>query len=533
MGFLHYIYEKLNLKIIVLADSSKLEDEIDSKDYLKKFFIDIINLNSVDYREIIKDLSSNEIFVENQGIQEEIIDEFRSEIEDDKKTKIELLLLKADYYKIMNKLENPRSYQSVKNIYIEIKNQIKEFYNFSEQDLEKYENLILRMAFYKEIYKDTQFSRGNLYKNNYLIYILLCSNKEKDEIEKSLIELLNNSKDDVLKAKEIIEGKIINKNIEDILKNFKIYFDTFYSVNKKYKENLIEYYRSYYDISKEKLSEKTSNLYNLDFNALVYIDRMYYVENGNSLIYDLFKDSNEIRYRNNSDNNISKAVKLISEDLIKKVKEFRVDEAERHYNKFNDFYMCYVGYEQEDEKVIEISLEIIEEIKDKTDKNSELNNLEKKYLEYFIELFKLYFSGEKYNLKNMNKDFEDLKSLLEELKNIKENMKTLSNSFKIDDQMSFEEEEKTYKEIYKEFEDKRNILMSSFYYSLEIDEYFKKKIEVCLEIDKYGIRYDDYSYGKSKESEEKFSDYYKKIIMEKEYLRNLKFEEIIDYRDID
>lgn len=65
LGFLHYIYEKLGVFVVVLADSSKLRDEISreipsAEDYLKKFFIDKIKLPSVDYREIINNL---EIFI--------------------------------------------------------------------------------------------------------------------------------------------------------------------------------------------------------------------------------------------------------------------------------------------------------------------------------------------------------------------------------------------------------------------------------------------------------------------------------------
>lgn len=266
LGFLHYIYEKLNLKIIVLADSSKLDGEINSEDYMKKFFIDTINLNSANYKEIIKDLPENEIFSKNQGIQKEIIDLFEEKqnklkleingniisinidkTNDKSKESLEkeendleinrkkLTRYKAEYYKIMSKFENTRSYQSVKNFYTDIENQIQSLYNFPAKELQKYENVILSTAFYKEIYGNMTFEKTKLKEEYPLTYNLIYSNKSRNKIEESLIELLNNSKDNVLKAKEMIEEKIINKNIEDVLKNFKIYFDVFYSIEKEYK----------------------------------------------------------------------------------------------------------------------------------------------------------------------------------------------------------------------------------------------------------------------------------------------------------
>lgn len=393
LGFLHYIYEKLGVFVVVLADSSKLRDEISreipsAEDYLKKFFIDKIKLPSVDYREIINNLENFHLFLRNTDIQENIIYEYqknekkllssinqnkmsiginetKKELEEEKKKEMnelennrnKLEMYNFDYFKILRVFENPRSYQSILNLYEDCKERIVDIYHFDRPEI--YENLLLRVAFYIEIYGNEKFNKDTLEDEKPLTYKLLF-NTVKNDLEKNIVNtLINFSNDEILEAIKIIENG--NSQVLDIRKALE-YFQIYYNVLKNYKDKIDNLYQ-FYIVNKDKFFEFLNNpgnmkyLFNnnLKYEGLVYIDRIYFVEKEESIIDNLYKKNQFLKFRKNeNESSINGAVLENTVSLLLKVEERKnTDFNDEFKHGFNDLMR---GFSEKDNNWDEIDI---------------------------------------------------------------------------------------------------------------------------------------------------------------------------------
>jgi len=560
LGFLHYIYEKLGVNVAVLADSDKLRNEISREnenvsDYLNKFFIETIFINPENPLTIVEKLSNN-LFIKNINIQQTIenlyrenyirlndeitgnINEIRRfdriinndnlEVKDKaepirqrqnmdevlKRNRNALKIYNADYDRIIRKFQNQRTYESVEVRYSLLENEIKSLYKFIEIDLEKYENIILRITFYKEIYGNMKFEKTNLKENYPLAYKLLFDN-ESNDLGKNIIEtLINVSNNDIIVAINMIENtNNYNTDIKSILKNFEIYFIAFYNSSDDKKMKLIDYYKKNYEFCKNNLNNFIDK--ENSFEGFAVIDRMYFLENNESILSTLFEK--EISYKNRyRDTGISKEIIEISEELLDKVYKNDKDKLQRrNYQSFANFYMwCNNDWIEHDNEVIHKNLELANEIEKNTASNTNLSLIEKKYLEYFIKLFR-YFFDEEFKVKNRKELEKDLFEHIEKI-NINKNLiikleERIKETIKIDDLLEFERLKKELFELDKELEEKLHDILSPLDFPLEKNEDLEWRIELWKKLDEKAIEYYEYT-NYSEEKNEILSKYYEESV---------------------
>lgn len=273
LGFLHYIYEKLGVNVVVLAESSKLKDEIsrenhEAEDYLDKFFIEKIKMEEVKIEEILYEfLKPDEIAEKYKFFNqiplivkqlEEEIEHRRKEIEknysDENNKKISQM--QEDFDFLRSKLSIPRNYQLIKNEVDVINKKIMLVYGI-EKNLNNYNRIILGMSVYLKVFKD-KFDRKNLSFTYPLRFYLLYNEKaisfremkahleisyNISSISRSIVELINYSSDKIIEAIDLIEKKTGVRSIKECLKCFEIYFKVFYNYPEDKKQNLINFYK--------------------------------------------------------------------------------------------------------------------------------------------------------------------------------------------------------------------------------------------------------------------------------------------------
>lgn len=234
LGFLHKIFELKdeNINIIVLADSSKLIKERITKEYLEKFFINRIELKSLDKYEILDAfLSDNKITTKQFEYIESVYKELDEKIEhlkkEEKKTAFLNMVLKE--WESLNKyLETPRNIEHI-IARIEEKNSqdkkiISKKYNFDEVE---YLKTIILVEVYRSVINENALglTSENLLKG-------FSKANSKDEVDfynyfltitffwKKLNELTSGNKYYEMKARAIIKliHNFENSEEEQIIK---------------------------------------------------------------------------------------------------------------------------------------------------------------------------------------------------------------------------------------------------------------------------------------------------------------------------
>lgn len=562
LGFLHYIYERLGVFVVVLADSSKLREEISreipsAEDYLDKFFIEKIKMEEVKIEQILYEfLKPDEIAKRYEFFNqiplivkqlEEEIEHRRKEIEknntDESNKKISQM--QEDYNFLRSKLSVPRNYQLIKNEVDVINKNIMLMYGI-EKNLNNYNRIILGMSIYLKVFKD-KFDRKNLSHTYPLRFYLLYNEKtisfgemkvppeilyDISSINKSIVELINYSSDEIIKVVDLIEKNGYVKTIEECLKCFEIYFKVFFDYSEEKKQNLINFYKKNYELFKNSLKDFIYEKNNFEGFALV--DRMYFLENNESILSILFEK--EMSYKNRyKDTGISKEIINISEDLLDKVYKNDKDKFKRRNHKsFDKFYMwCNIEYIEDDNEVIRKSLELADVIEKNTASNTNLSLIEKKYLEYFIKLFRCFF-GEEFKTKNRKELEEDLFEYVEKINNNKNLIikleERVKETIKINDLLEFERLKKELSELNKELEKKLHDILSPLDFPLKKNEDLEWRIVLWKEFDKKGIEY--YEYDNYTIDKRKLSDFYKEFV-NKGFEPDEYFEKILKKANID
>lgn len=557
LGFLHYIYEKLGVNIVVLADSHKLKDEIGNEVYLKKFFIETIYLSQVNYEEIIGKIEEDNrfLFKNNIRIQCEVEDlygekykELSIRIEDniknigiiefqlDKGTnkeiynkpkleketaqldkyRKELDCYTADYNRLSKTFGNPRAYKTVVVRYNEWNFRIMNLYNFNNEELKKFENIILKIAFYEEVYGNMKFEKTKFSEEFPITSAMLYSNYEENTIGLSLVELINHSNDDILEAIKVIEN--ISINISDIgqcLQQFEIYYTAFNS----YKERITKLYE-FYKTKKDDFFEFLNNPENmkylfssrLKYSGLVYIDRMYYLENNNSILTKLYSENQFLKSREgNNDNDINGAILKLTKKLLSNIYNRTIDDYPNEFDYNFRHIVSYNSGKMSDLTDVDIN-KTIRDIKEKLN-SSNLFNLEKKYVEYFLVCFENYFGKIKANINYQNSKINEFLNTLVAINELKEKINFLGTS--VEEQFSFKKHKFELDNLESKRLEIRKKLHTNYGYSINTSEELQNKIDISKRIFELSNDIEDiinYEFSNSNSGTIEFSKLYEEFV---------------------
>jgi len=493
LGFLHYIYEKLGINIVVLADSDKLRNEISrecigSEDYLDKFFIEKIKMKEVKIEEILDEFLKleenkqfeifNQILVIVKSLEDEISDKkkefignINGNIEQDKE---KIGQMDDDYYIFTNKLINPRNYQLIKNEFERLKEEVEIAYEIRREELKNHQRTILSMAIYLIVFKEKFDKRylKDMFPLRYLIlyneyneYFSLSNffSKEKAGIaylNQNIVELINFPSNEIVEGKRFLEKVLKDEQLieakepDEIIKIIDTYYEALFSLNSENKDKLIQFFR----VARKKLKNKCSEI-NFDegnFESLIILDRILTISGEESLINYIFSNRDDIRIKeDNSENKLMNSLAVIYNEMINKISKIPIEESEYHRVRGLGFIKNKMVKCNNDSDPI---LNVIKTI-EKYLENNKVIDLEKEYIKYFVILYEIYCFKNGKSEEKTKENIDTLKKVVKKIKGINMENSMLSNS--IDDQLKYrknnfelnELESKKYDSIYEILDD--------------------------------------------------------------------------------
>lgn len=307
LGFIHHLYEKFDLTILVLAHSSKLIRQGIEKEYLGKFFINDFYLTPINYSEIIerftfrrKEIVEREFFLNVFRNFELICGEIKKRLFwDEKDFRKNLLQEEFDRWNLINEFILNRLIQA--NERINLPRNLERIYHTHNTILDTYKN------FYKDKNFNEIFNQISLFLSIYKItfeesYIINIQSKDAiKKIEEKVYLRKDGSKD-------------LEKITEENLALFHLYFSKVIE-----KLNLSE--------ECEKLAEKTifrfitnnmdeENIFN---NIMSFLEEKIYSDSFNEVINDFIYFASYIDKEEKAYDIYYKIMKNIEENKIKKV----------------------------------------------------------------------------------------------------------------------------------------------------------------------------------------------------------------------
>jgi hypothetical protein len=430
LGFLHEVEELDGLKTLVLADRSKIEDLKIPKDYLDKFFIRSIQLREVSTREIISDYSED---YKNEVLS--FYSEFESGLEttrkylDDNKKKIgekySEFIREIDNKKniLIEKLSNPRTHQKLIGSLDSYRIGIR---NVFLSKVERQEDVEFRVALYKEIFKE----KLNVEEIERVMSLnfRLTENRKQEEVYKDIdldilfyreffdvdikqyakerylnllysinypLHEIEDAKNCVVEISEDIR-KISNYNILKLLKYMCIYSN---SISNIFDMRLIQFFKNIKNRLIDEIEDFPLYSKEIDFKVFILLDRMIWVEDGDSIFHLVHKKFKKEIIKNSS--SVCEAFLSIYNDNINEL--FNIDVGEQRWDSIVNYFILEDKLYGKFNK-IGLNLELNSNNREIHNKNSEIISKEiekriekehvfiKREMEYFLLIYKEYFS---------------------------------------------------------------------------------------------------------------------------------------------
>ena len=588
LGFLHEVEGLEGIKTLVLADRSKIEDLGIHKDYLDKFFIQSIQLREVfieeilEYSDTIKDnLSILKFYDRIVDTAEKEIDKY-IELFEAKSYKLQLREtfdekineIKRELNKFKRDMSNPRTISIIWDKFKNIKEGFEDIFDNFESS--EHMDVLLSLSYYKYIHgayldlsdisnyniqdlrrtfnirrgvlgsetdknnKEIEKFINNFGKNNFLNILLYRENQSGRNLH--CLQSINYEFNDIIKAKQYFENIKFDINIKDTIKYINIYSDVISDV---YDKKLIEFFKIFMNKVKNKMDDFPFYDKDIDFENFLKLDRLIWISGGHSIFYVLFKHlKKEIKHNTSK---ICKTFLSLSNILINDI--FKIGGCK--YDSINGWYLEKKLFNE----IIGINLNSSENKSDYQRNNAKLisdaieekikgindDNLKIKELEYFLLIYKEYFSlngnnEEEQEEKELNNIISKIKSLLkniERLKNEISKIKDLSIENQIEIYLKREEIDVNKKELLKNEE----YFLGYYYQTINNNDDLAKTIRLYKELNECGNEFRNWEYNVPKDFNpnvtNSVSNIYMEFVKNKDFERDENFEKILRENRID